>query len=66
MERRKPGPVGKGVRRQLKVRLPPPLVDAVQAEAARRGLTVNDLLGQLLAGETGVPYEQQEALKISA
>ena len=36
---------------------------ALQQEAARRGMTVNDLVGETLAELTGVPYADQEALK---
>jgi len=43
--------------------LPPALHEAVRAEAERRGTTVNDFVGELLADVTGVPYSPQEALK---
>lgn len=63
MERRKPGPKGKGPRKALRPRLPEPLYEAVHAEAVRRGMTVNDLVGEFLAKAVGVPYSNQEALK---
>lgn len=63
VERRKPGPVGKGPRKSMRTRLPDPLHDAVHSEAARRGMTVNDFVGEVLAHVTGVPYSHQEALK---
>lgn len=63
MERRKPGRPSKGPRREIRSRLSNQLYDAVHAEAARRGMTVNDLVGEQLAELTGVPYNPQEALK---
>lgn len=64
VERRKPGPPSKGPRVQLKARLPEELYDAAVAEAARRGMTLNDLVGETLAQMTGVNYYlHQEALK---
>jgi hypothetical protein len=66
MERKKTGRPHKGDRGLVRARLPLPLIDAIQAEAARRGMTVNDFIGELAAGATGVPYDQQERLKISA
>ena len=66
MERRKPGPPGKGPRTQVKVRLPLPLAEGIRALAAQRGITVNDLLGEIMAEHTGIPYDQQEPLSLSA
>lgn len=43
--------------------MPVPLRRALQEEATRRGMTVNDLVGETLADLTGVPYAEQEALK---
>jgi len=63
MEQRRPGRKSKGDRLELKSRLPRQLHCAVHAEAARRGVTVNDLVGEMLAELTGVPYSPQEALK---
>lgn len=63
MERRKPGRPSKGPRVQLKARVPDALHNAALAEAGRRGMTLNDYLGELLAEATGVPYSPQEALK---
>lgn len=62
MERKKPGPAGKGPRKQVAVRLPLALADAAQEYAAQRGMTFNDWLGEMLAERTGVPYENQGAL----
>jgi hypothetical protein len=63
MERRKPGRPSKGPRNEVRAKLPVRLVEALQAEAARRGMTVTDLVGELAAQVTGVPYTtQQEAL----
>ncbi len=39
--------------------------EALYLEAARRCMTVNDLLGELIGQELGVPYRPQEALKIT-
>ena len=63
MEQRKPGRKSKGDRVELKSRIPRHLHGAVHAEAARRGMTVNDLVGGVLADLVGVPYSSQEALK---
>jgi predicted HicB family RNase H-like nuclease len=62
MEHKKPGRPGKGNRKQVKVRLPDRLAEAFRAEAKRRGVTVNDWIGEFASQQTGVPYEQQEAL----
>uniref|UniRef100_UPI003F499718 hypothetical protein n=1 Tax=Actinokineospora sp. CA-119265 TaxID=3239890 RepID=UPI003F499718 len=52
----------KGPRRQLGVRVPDPLADAVAEKAAAAGMTVNDWVGEQLAKLTGVPYQQQGVL----
>jgi len=62
MERKKPGPAGKGPRKQVAVRLPHELADAAQEYAAQRGMTFNDWVGEMLADLTGVPYQNQGAL----
>lgn len=66
MERKKPGPPSKGPRKQLKVRLPEPLLVAFQQKAREQGMSVNDFVGQLAAEVTGLPYNQQEALPLTA
>ncbi len=43
-------------------RLPRPLADAAREHAAERGMTFNDLVGELLAAEVGTTYQTQEAL----
>ena len=63
MTRRKIGRPSKGDREEVRAKVPVPLRRAVQDEAARRGMTVNDLVGTLLADLTGVPYTDQEALR---
>ena len=63
MTRRKIGRPSKGEREEVRAKVPVSLRRAVQEEAARRGMTVNDLVGELLADCTGVPYTSQEALK---
>lgn len=62
MERRKPGRPSKGPRHEVRAKLPVVLAEALQDEAVRRGMTVTDLMGQLAADATGVPYATQEAL----
>lgn len=63
VERKKPGPPSKGPRVQLKARMPEQLYAAALQEAARRGMTLTDFVGELIAESTGVPYSFQEALK---
>lgn len=63
VEQRKPGRPSKGPRRSIRTRLPDRLYEALHAEAARRGMTVNDLVGEQIAELTGVAYSPQEALK---
>lgn len=65
-ERRKTGRPSKGDRDEIRVRLPVALANGVRALAAKRGMTINDLIGELMAEQTGVPYQQQEALSLSA
>lgn len=64
MQRRKPGRPHKGDRKQVKVRLPVALAEAFLAEAARRGMTINDWIGEFAAEQTGVPYAPQEGLPL--
>jgi hypothetical protein len=66
MERKKPGRPSKGERRIVRALLPVRLAEALYDEAARRGMTVTDLLGELASSATGVPYINQEALSLSA
>ena len=66
MEQRKPGRPSKGDREEVKMRVPRPMADALRAEAARRGTTVNDLLAELASRELGIPFTSQEPLPISA
>jgi hypothetical protein len=56
----------KGPRRQLRAQIPVSLFEAVYSEAASRGMTVTDLVGETLAREVHVPYSPQEALTTSA
>ena len=63
MARRNVGRPSKGERQEVRARVPVSLRRALQEEAARRGMTVNDLVGETLAELTGVPYADQEALK---
>lgn len=66
MERKKPGPAPRWTqeRKQVKVRLPEALADAFHAEVRRRGLTVQDFIGQLAEEMTGVPYDPQGGLPL--
>ena len=66
MEHRKTGRPSKGLRRQVRARVPVALFEALHTEAARQGVTVNDLVGEHLSALVGVPYSSQEALSLSA
>ncbi|MFC9250630.1 hypothetical protein [Amycolatopsis thailandensis] len=66
MEHKKPGRRSKGDRDRHTVRLPKSLSKAVQAKAEKLGMDFNEFVGRLLAAETGVPYDQQEDLQLSA
>ena len=63
VEHRKPGRPSKGERELIRARVPVALRRAIEAEAERHGMTLNDFIGELLAERTGVPYTDQEALK---
>lgn len=65
-ERRKTGRPSKGPRDEVTVRLPVELAAAVRKLAKQRSMSINDLIGELMAEQTGVPYQDQEALKLSA
>lgn len=54
----------KGDRTQMNTRQPRVLADAAEAEATRRGITLTDYIGQLLAGDLGIPYDTQEELPL--
>jgi hypothetical protein len=62
VEHKKPGRRHKGDRRQVNTRQPRVLAEAAEAEAARCGITLTDLIGTLLAERVGLTYELQEAL----
>ena len=62
VEKRKPGRRSKGQRSPLHCQMPDPLLIAARKRAAARGMTLTDLVGQLLAAETGVPYQTQATL----
>jgi hypothetical protein len=66
MERKKTGRPSKGQRREVRARVPVSLFEALHDEARRRGMTINDLVGEQLAALVGVPYSPQEALSLSA
>ena len=66
MERRKPGPVGKGDRCQMNVLLPRALFEATRKRATAKGMTLTDYIGELVSADTGVPYDVQEGLKLGA
>ena len=66
MERKKTGRPSKGLRREVRARVPVSLFEALHTEAGRRGVTVNDLVGEHLSVLVGVPYSSQEALSLSA
>lgn len=50
----------------VKARMPAPLAEAFQHEAQKQGMTVQDFLGHLAESLTGVPYDPQGGLQISA
>lgn len=59
-----------GDRRQVNTEQPRVLADAAAAEAARRGMTLTDYIGTLLAKDLGMvyaptQYDPQEALSLS-
>jgi hypothetical protein len=66
METKKVGRPSKGPRNEVRAKLPVQLAEALQAEAARLGITVTDLIGHMAAERTGVPYATQEGLSLSA
>jgi hypothetical protein len=66
METKKIGRPSKGPRNEVRAKLPVRLAEALQAEAARLGITVTDLIGEMAAERTGVPYVTQERLSLSA
>jgi hypothetical protein len=65
MERKKTGRPSKGERHLVRAKLPVRLAEALHAEAARRGMTLTDLVGEWASRETGVPYSPQESLMAS-
>ncbi len=66
MERRKTGRPSKGDRRMVAARLPRPLAEAAHEHAARRGMTITDFVGELIAAEVGTIYQTQEVLPRTA
>lgn len=70
MEHRKPGRKPRWdptvERKQLKVRLSSDLFEAFHAEAKKRGMSVNDLVGEYAEKVTGVPYDPQKGLPLTA
>jgi hypothetical protein len=65
MERKKTGRPSKGERSRVEARIPIPLYHAAKSRAEQRGMTLSDLLGELLATEVGVPYQNQEGLPLN-
>ncbi len=65
MEAKRIGRPSKGARIMLRSRVPVALAEAARSHAAERGMTVTDLVGVLLAAETGVPYQSQEGLPLT-
>lgn len=55
MERKKPGPVPKGVRRQFTLRVPEEQFDVYQRAATQQGLSLGDYLAGVLARGHGMP-----------
>jgi hypothetical protein len=50
----------------VKAKMPVALADAFQNEAKKRGMTVQDFLGNLAEQLTGVPYDPQGGLPLTA
>jgi predicted DNA binding CopG/RHH family protein len=65
MERKKTGRPSKGDRAFVNFKLPRPLIAAIKQQAAERGMTITDLVGEALASEVGVPYQPQEGLPLT-
>ncbi len=65
MERKKTGRPSKGERSHVNFLLPTAFHVAVKKHAAERGMTITDLVGELLATEIGMPYETQEGLPLT-
>lgn len=65
MERKKTGRPSKGPRSRVESRIPVPLYEAAKTRADQRGMTLSDLVGELLAAEVGVPYQNQEGLPLN-
>lgn len=64
-QRRRTGRPSKGARREVRARVPVTLFEALHGEAARRGMTFNDLIGETLAEVVDVPYHpDQEVLPL--
>lgn len=66
MESKKVGRPSKGERNRITLRLPPRLAEGAKQTAASKGVTFNDLIGELLAEHVGIPYDAQEGLDLSA
>lgn len=60
------GRPSKGDRRMIRARVPVPMIEAIQEQAARRGMTINDFIGEQLEKATGVPYSHQGSLPMTA
>lgn len=65
VEKKRPGPPSKGPRASCTFWMPPQLKAAGKKRAAELGMTFTDLMGELLARETGVPYQMQEGLPLN-
>jgi hypothetical protein len=50
----------------VKARMPAELAEAFQGEAQKRGMSVQDFLGNLAEQLTGVPYDPQGGLRLTA
>lgn len=50
----------------VKARMPAELAEAFQQEATKHGMSVQDFLGHLAEKLTGVPYDPQGGLPLSA
>ncbi len=49
----------------MTLKVPPKLKAAILEKAAAAGMTANDYLAELAAKDTGVPYSNQEAMRLA-
>lgn len=65
MEPRKIGRPHKGDRKFVSFKLPTQLLVAMRRHAADHGVTATDLVGELIAAEVGMPYQNEKGIPLS-